>query len=135
AVERAEIGEVEPAALRRVRIGVGQMREIRVQRRLAMHGDRPDRRAHFGVGRRRGGQQRGPERKANQKSNHRLKLSTGKCADSRSNGIFPNASARSWRRRGAGRPMTAEIVIGLNGYPLHARWIEDCAWAPPMITL
>ena len=39
AVEGAGIGEREPAAFGRVGIGVGQMGEVRAERRLAMHGD------------------------------------------------------------------------------------------------
>ena len=39
AVERARPGIVDAAALRRIGIGIGKMREIGRQRRLAMHGD------------------------------------------------------------------------------------------------
>ena len=65
AVERAEIGEVEPPALGRVWVRVGQMREVRREGWLAMHGDRADRFTDFGAGSRRGHKKRGAERKAN----------------------------------------------------------------------
>jgi hypothetical protein len=52
------------------------MREIARQRRLAVHGDRPDRRAEFGT-RRRSDKKRGAERNQNRKPNHPRKLSTG----------------------------------------------------------
>ncbi len=48
AVEGAEIGEREAPALRRVGIGVGQMREVRPERRGAVHGDRMGRRRLVG---------------------------------------------------------------------------------------
>ena len=78
AVEGAEIGEVEPAALGRVRIDVGQMVEIRRQRRLAVHGDRAGRaRPTSARGGRAAASSAGAERQANRKTDHRLQLSTG----------------------------------------------------------
>ena len=70
AVERAEIGEIEPAAFGRVGVDVWEMGEVRRQRRLAMHGDRADRFADFGARRRGGDQQSGGERQTNRKTCH-----------------------------------------------------------------
>ena len=59
AVERAEIGEVEAPALGRVGVDVGQMREVRPERRGAVHGDRGGRRRLVGSRRPAGRRRRG----------------------------------------------------------------------------
>ena len=74
AVEGAEIGEIEPAALGRLRIDVGQVVEVGRQRRLAVHRDRAHRRADDARGRRRraqGGSERGAKDGANRAADHR----------------------------------------------------------------